>query len=139
MVVDDVEEIKKLKARYFRLMDAKDWAAMRELFTSDMRLDATGTGGGVVVGVDDFVAMLAETLAGTTTAHHGHMPEIELTSATSATGVWALADLIVFPDKTRLTGSGHYHDTYVKVDGAWRISSSTVTRLLMEVIPPPAQ
>ncbi len=31
----DIEQIKQLKARYFRLMDTKDWAAWRELFTDD--------------------------------------------------------------------------------------------------------
>jgi hypothetical protein len=29
--VEDVEAIKRLKARYFRTMDTKDWAAMREV------------------------------------------------------------------------------------------------------------
>jgi hypothetical protein len=29
--MDDVESIKQLKARYFRLMDTKDWDAFEEL------------------------------------------------------------------------------------------------------------
>ena len=31
----DIEQIKQLKARYFRLLDAKDWDAFAELFTDD--------------------------------------------------------------------------------------------------------
>jgi hypothetical protein len=31
----DIEQIKQLKARYFRLMDTKDWVAWRDLFTDD--------------------------------------------------------------------------------------------------------
>ena len=31
----EIEQIKQLKARYFRLMDTKDWDAWRELFTDD--------------------------------------------------------------------------------------------------------
>ena len=31
----DIEQIKQLKARYFRLMDTKDWAAWKDLFTDD--------------------------------------------------------------------------------------------------------
>ena len=29
----DIEAIKQLKARYFRLMDTKDWAGFRAVFT----------------------------------------------------------------------------------------------------------
>jgi hypothetical protein len=60
------------------------------------------------------------------------MPEIQLTSASTATGIWALQDFIVWPDGTRLLGYGHYHETYEKTDGAWRIKSSTLTRLHMD-------
>ena len=31
--MDDVEAIKRLKARYFRTMDTKDWDGMRQVFT----------------------------------------------------------------------------------------------------------
>jgi hypothetical protein len=43
--VDDVEAIKQLKARYFRTMDTKDWAAMRGVFTDDVVMDTTEAGG----------------------------------------------------------------------------------------------
>ncbi len=39
--MDDVEAIKKLKARYFRLMDTKDWDAFRELVTPDVVVDVS--------------------------------------------------------------------------------------------------
>jgi SnoaL-like domain len=48
--VDDIEAIKQLKARYFRTMDTKDWAAMRLLFTDDVVMDTTDSGGGVLAG-----------------------------------------------------------------------------------------
>ena len=31
-------------------------------------------------------------------------------------------------------GFGHYHDTYLKVDGVWRIAGSTLTRLRVEFV-----
>ena len=130
--MDDVEAIKQLKARYFRTMDTKDWAGMRQVFTDDVVMDTTDSGGGVVTGADAFVAFLSETLAGAVTVHHGHMPEIHLTSPTTATGIWALQDVIVWPDGTRLYGYGHYHETYARVGGEWRIASSTLTRLHMD-------
>jgi len=131
--VDDVEAIKRLKARYFRTMDTKDWAGMRAVFADDVVMDTTEAGGGVVEGADEFIAFLSETLAGATTVHHGHMPEIELTSPTSATGVWALQDLIVWPGGGRLEGYGHYHETYALVDGAWKIAASKLTRLHVDL------
>lgn len=130
---DEIEAIKSLKARYFRLMDQKDWAAIREVFTDDYVLDATGTGAtDILTGADAMVELLEQSLQDTVTAHHGHMPEIEVLSDTEATGIWALADVIVFPDGSRVQGYGHYHDTYRKEDGVWKIATSTVTRLLFE-------
>ena len=38
----------------------------------------------------------------------------------------------MWPNGTRLEGYGHYHETYAKVDGEWRIASSTLTRLHMD-------
>ena len=130
--MDDLEAIKQLKARYFRTMDTKDWAGMRQVFTDDVVMDTTDSGGGVVTGADAFVAFLSETLADAVTVHHGHMPEIHLTSPTTATGIWALQDIIVWPDGTRLHGYGHYHETYALEGGEWRIASSTLTRLHMD-------
>jgi uncharacterized protein (TIGR02246 family) len=131
--VDDVEAIKQLKARYFRTMDTKDWAGMRRLFTDDVVMDTTESGGGVVTGADEFLSFLRPTLADAVTVHHGHMPEITLTSPTTASGIWALHDEIVWPDGTSMRGDGHYHETYVKVEGEWQIASSTLTRLRMDL------
>ena len=131
-----IEEIKRLKARYFRLMDTKRWDEWRTLFTDDMRfwndnepdpqdrVQITASG-------DAFVAMVSKLLAGASTVHHGHMPEIQLTGERSAAGVWALEDWIDDPAKGfRYHGFGHYHETYEKGDdGRWRIKDMHLTRL----------
>ena len=130
--MDDLEAIKQLKARYFRTMDTKNWEAMREVFTDDLVTDTTESGGGVIKGADEFVDFLRQTLADAVTVHHGHMPEITVTSSTTASGIWALQDLIVWPNGLRLLGFGHYHETYDKTDGEWRISRLTLTRLHVE-------
>jgi hypothetical protein len=75
------------------------------------------------------MAGLRDLLADVVTVHHGHMPEIELTSATTATGIWALQDLLRWPDGRELHGYGHYHEEYEKSDGRWRIKKMTLTRL----------
>jgi uncharacterized protein (TIGR02246 family) len=130
--VDDVEMIKQLKARYFRTMDTKDWAAMREVFTDDVVIDTTDSGGSVVAGADEFLEFLQGAIGEAVTVHHGHTPEIEVTSDTGAIGVWAMADIVQWPNGTELRGYGHYHEVYEKVDGHWRIRSSKLTRLRMD-------
>ena len=131
--MDDLEAIRQLKARYFRTMDTKDWAGMRQVFTDDAVIDTSEAGGERVEGADAFMAFLQELLHGAATVHHGHMPEIELTSDTTATGTWALNDIIIWPSGTRLDGYGHYHETYEKADGRWRIASTKLTRLRVDV------
>ncbi|RAY12977.1 DUF4440 domain-containing protein [Actinomadura craniellae] len=133
--MDDIEAIKQLKARYFRTMDTKDWAGMRQVFTDDVVIDTVDSGGSVIEGADAFMAFLRQTLADQTTVHHGHMPEIELTSATTATGIWAMEDLIQWADGGELRGYGHYHETYRKIDGTWRIASSKLTRVRLDLTP----
>jgi SnoaL-like domain len=132
----DVEEIKRLKARYFRLMDTKDWEGFRAIFLTDVRIDVSGDGAGIFEGIDAFMDMLVPTLQDVVTVHHGHMPEIEVTSSATATGIWAMEDKLQFPAGSPLSalhGYGHYHDTYVKTDGSWRIASSRLTRLRVDI------
>jgi uncharacterized protein (TIGR02246 family) len=136
--MDDVEAIKQLKARYCRTMDTKDWAAMRQVFTDDVTMDTTDSGGGVMTGADDFLAFLVDAIGEVMTVHHCHTPEIEVTSPTAASGIWAMEDMLRWPDGSELHGYGHYHETYELLDGQWRISSSTLTRLRMDFTAPPA-
>lgn len=133
---DDIEAIRRLKARYFRLMDTKDWDGYREVFTPDVHVDVSADGAGTFDGVDEFLAMLVPTMAEVVSVHHGHMPEIELTSPTTATGIWAMEDVLQFGSGSglgELHGWGHYHETYAKVDGEWRIASLRLTRLRIEL------
>ena len=131
----DIESIKQLKARYCRYLDAKDWDAWREIFADDFLSDTAEAGGKVIRGADEFVAFTRKRLAKPShaTAHQVHAPEIELTSATTARGVWALEDVVRLAPGINLRGYGHYHETYQKVDGQWRITSSKLTRLREDV------
>lgn len=132
----DLEAIKQLKARYFRTMDTKDWEGMREVFADDVVMDTTSSGGGVVTGADAFLTFLRGILQDVITVHHGHMPEIEIMSPTTATGIWAMEDLLKWPNGSELRGYGHYHETYEKIDGTWRIKTSTLTRLRTDFTAP---
>ena len=134
--VDDVEAIRCLKARYFRTMDTKDWGAMRQVFTDDVTIDTSEAGGTVVEGADEFMTFLKEALSGAITVHQGHMPEIEITSETIAKGIWALNDIVIWPNGMRLDGYGHYHETYEKGTDGWKIKFSKLTRLHMDFVVP---
>jgi hypothetical protein len=142
-VTDELEAIRQLKARYCRFLDTKDVEAWRSVFSTDVvvLLDmAVSTGGAdpmtapPLEGVDNFVPTVMGGLEGVATMHHCHTPEITLTSATTATGIWAMEDLLIFPDGRELRGAGHYHERYEKQDGAWRIKSLHLTRTILRII-----
>jgi uncharacterized protein (TIGR02246 family) len=134
--MDDFEAIRQLKARYFRTMDTKDWNGMRRVFTDDAVIDTSEAGGSTITGADAFMIFLEQTLADAVTVHQGHMPEITMTSPTTASGIWALNDIVIFPNGVRLDGYGHYHESYERVDGEWRIASSRLTRLHTDLAAP---
>ena len=129
----EIEAIKQLKARYCRYLDTKDWQAWRSLFSDDFLSDTSPAGGKVIKGADEFVAFTRKSLRSQATVHQVHAPEIELTSPTTARGVWALEDVVRFGPGVNLRGYGHYTETYEKVDGQWLIASSTLTRLREDV------
>ena len=134
---DDLEAIRQLKARYFRHMDTKDWDALAQVFTDDVVIDVTGEGGGVTRSVQEYMPFLQASIGDVTTVHHGHMPEITFTSDTTASGIWALEDQLWWPEGGVLSymhGFGHYHETYEKVDGQWRIKTLTLTRLRVDSV-----
>jgi SnoaL-like domain len=137
-VLSEIESIKQLKARYCRFLDTKDWVAWRGLFTDDFESDTSEAGGKVIAGADDFVAFVRKTFARPSqpTAHQVHTPEIEVTSETTARGIWALQDVVRFGPGVTLVGYGHYHETYEKCDGQWRIKSSKLTRLREDIVTP---
>ena len=129
---DEIEAIKQLKARYFRLMDTKDWDGLATVFVDDVHIDMTGEGGAVTESVAEYMPFIRQVIGDVITVHHGHMPEITLTSATTATGIWALEDRLWWPEGSPISSMhafGHYHETYERRDGEWYIKTMTLTRL----------
>lgn len=72
--IEDIEAIKQLEARYCRSLDTKDRGAYGALFTDDVTVDTTDSGGGVVTGADEFLDFLDATLADVVTMHYCHTP-----------------------------------------------------------------
>ena len=135
-MTDDIEAIKRLKARYFRHMDRKDWPAWGQVFAEDAVLEVPEVDM-VETGREAIVASVSGALEGTQTVHHGHMPEIELTGPDTATGIWAMADYVEWSQpegegRVGLRGYGHYVEEYVRVGGEWRIARSRLDRLRVD-------
>jgi hypothetical protein len=132
----DIEAIHQLKARYFRLMDTKRWDDWGMVFATDVVMEVPEANL-VNQGRAEVVAFVSAALEHARTVHHGHMPEIEITGADTARGVWAMFDYVEWPggdDGTRvgLTGYGHYLEEYVREDGEWRIARTRLERLRVD-------
>jgi hypothetical protein len=134
--LEEMKAIKQLKARYFRLMDTKEWDSLVDVFCPDVVVDTSDDGGQITHGASEFLHLLRAGIEHVTTVHHGHTPEIVLTSATTARGIWAMEDELWWPEGAPLRhmhGYGHYLDTYEKTSTGWRIKSMTLTRLTREI------
>ena len=136
----DIEEIKRLKARYFRTLDRKDWDGFAGVFARDAVMEVPEAAV-VERGRDAIVAAVSAALTGTQTVHHGHMPEIEITGPDTARGTWAMADYVEWPrpeggGRVGLQGYGHYEEEYVREDGGWRIHRLLLSRLRVDPLPP---
>jgi uncharacterized protein (TIGR02246 family) len=132
----DIEDIKRLKARYFRTLDRKEWDEFGQVFSTDAHLEVP-EGAVDEHGREAVVASVSGVLEGVRTVHHGHMPEIEITGPDTARGVWAMFDYVEFPaseagERVGLRGYGHYTEEYVREDGEWRIKHLHLSRLRID-------
>lgn len=126
----DIAQLHQLKARYFRAVDSKDWELLESVFTPDAVLEVAGNRRD---GRDEILRVMRTRLTPMRSVHHGHMPEITLTGADTATGIWAMYDLLIDPDGTRREGYGHYHERYRRVEGEWRVGHMRLVRLDLEL------
>jgi len=138
-----IEGIKTTKARYFRCLDTKDLAGYASVFAPDAVMDMRGEsrdGEGLVSGAGNIASFVLGSVSGLSTVHHGHMPEIEFSSDTSASVIWAMEDKLwkvddaaaVVPFST-LHGYGHYHETYERIEDQWLIRTITLMRLRVDI------
>lgn len=131
---EDLYEIGLIKARYFRLVDLKDWAALQRLFTPDAVFHHPAIG---ELHISQAVAALSLRLpAEITTIHHGYMSEIQFPplqvdgAEKQAIGIWAMSSLsfrsvegepaTAKDGKTQKT-MGEYTDTFRKTKRGWKI------------------
>ena len=122
-----IEELRRLKARYFRCVDTKDCNGLATVFAPDIifdrRYDSTVqvpfTGEWtpplspkqlVVRGADAVLVMVRRAVGEISTVHHGHTYEIDFIDDDTATAIRAMSDeLRDRHGRLILAGQGHYH------------------------------
>jgi len=135
-----IREIEELKARYFRTLDGKDWDGFGAVFTTDCRFAAARAPDDLDpeprFGRDVIVKSVRRNVGRALTVHQGFMPEIEVVSPIAANAIWAMSDIVEFSDGKpfkRLSGAGHYHETYALQDHRWMIDSLKLSRLRVTI------
>jgi uncharacterized protein (TIGR02246 family) len=133
----EIEQIHQLKYRYVRFLDTKRWDDLAELFTPDATA-SYGGGATECAGRDAIMAFLTTSMADESmlTSHKVHQPEITLTGPDSATGIWALDDVVVLGALgMTVRGASYYDDRYARVEGTWRIAHTGYKRVYEEIEP----
>ena len=136
--LEAIAAISSLKAKYFRCMDCKLWDELPEVFTDGMKV-VTPDGAIYSEGGPIYAASLRHSLETSVSCHQGFTSEIEIVDEANARGIWAMQDLITWPDRhpkqgwKSILGRGHYHETYKFERGAWRIDTLTLTRISLDI------
>jgi hypothetical protein len=130
----ELEAIRRLKYAYFRTLDLKQFDQLGQLLTEDATASYED-GRTTLEGRTAIVRWLSDALSSPdiVTEHHGHHPEIDLTSDTEATGTWYLQDRVIIPSADlEIGGTAFYTDRYAKTKEGWRIAHTGYVRVFEE-------
>lgn len=131
-VLVHLEELRRLKARYCRYVDTKQWDAWRGVFTENVEFAGLSA---AFASLDEFISVQKERLAEAVSVHHCHTAELELTGPVAAKGIWAMCDYVEYPwkpERRGFVGYGFYEEEYrLEADG-WKISRLRMERLRID-------
>lgn len=136
-----IEQIKQLKARYFRAIDTCNLELLSSVLATDVKISFDSPTyqfelNGIEEAIEFYRSHFTNRRFG---MHNGHTPEI-VVNGDQATGLWYLNDLFInLDEQTMLNGSALYEDHYIKLQGEWRIINTGYKRLLEMIGPLDAQ
>lgn len=128
----DIEAIKQLKYAYFRCVDTCNLEELATLFHEDVQVRFKGGHyEWKLDGREEYVKNVGDAFSREAVGqHNAHHPEIQILSATEATGIWYLADnMWILNHNAFTTGTALYWDRYVKENGRWLIRETSYERI----------
>lgn len=133
--LEDIEAIKRVKAKYWWCQDKKLWNEMLDCFTEDaylqygtkLKLPSAKTAAQFFEG--DSIGRPS-----TLSVHQGHNAEIDVSmDGTTAKARWEVYVYIIDEqDKKKRLHAGYYEDDFVKQGGKWKIKRLLFTPFLTE-------
>ncbi len=131
-VLEDIEAIRNLKAKWWYSIDHKLWDEVGNCVAEDVVLHNPSYY--TIEGRKTLVEFLKKRLdAAIVTVHQGHHHEIEIMSETTARAKWAVRDQIVDSKaNTVFKGRYYYDDDFVKENGRWKLQRMTLNYILSE-------
>lgn len=133
--LNDIEEIKETKRKYWYCLDCLLWKELENVFAKDAEIDY---GFGLHLKGNRLIARSLKLLTQkqfSVTVHQGHNPKIELIDNRHARGQWQL-DQFGIENNCPVRIGGRYIDDYVREDGVWKIKNSKVVYSYWQVMPP---
>ena len=127
-----IEEIKRLKYRYFRTLDLKLWDEFGDCLAEDVVARYGTQAMDKPLHYDnraDVVEFMSGNLGeGIVTIHIANHPEIDVDGDT-ATGRWYLQDKVIVPAfQFMLEGAAFYEDRYARTPDGWRVAHTGYRR-----------
>jgi len=123
----DINDLKRLKARYCHLVDSGSWDELEELWTEDAVCDYSFFGS--FKGRDEIVNTFFRGQVGSISSFSAHMlhnPVIEVAGDQASASWYVTAHTTLQPLDQAIWMMGVYHDQYERLEGNWRISSLRV-------------
>lgn len=144
-----IEEIRGLKAKYFRGIDQKDKDLLLGILSEDVTIDYRGATTDPATGVNAIPSatsgahhgreacaeMMITSLVGAVTAHFSGIGEINIIDESRAEAIWPMFDVLRLPDESPvsdLVGYGHYYETYERVGSDWLLKTLRLTRIRVD-------
>jgi len=122
-ILEDIEEIKKLKSRYMYCLNERDWDGVVDFYTEDAIVDFGLFG--KYEGKKEIEKFFKETFPPVTsfTLHMSQDPIIEV-DGDRAKGKWNMHESLTVAEANKAAwGAATYDDEFVKEKGKWKCKS----------------